>query len=158
MRYAMISQPMRGKSKDEIREIRANAITNMVELGFRVLDNTNGTLEPIEEEHVCGVNIPLHCLGESLKIMALCDAVLFCEGWEDARGCRIEHEAAEAYGLEIYYMRDPQRVTIESVVNGEKKEMTYFDIWNNGVSSAKVKGVMTDDDDQTTTETGRIPV
>ena len=25
------------------------------------------------------------------------------EGWENARGCKIEHEAAKAYGLEIIY-------------------------------------------------------
>ena len=27
----------------------------------------------------------------------------FCKGWENARGCKIEHEAAKAYGLEIIY-------------------------------------------------------
>lgn len=27
----------------------------------------------------------------------------FCKGWENTRGCRIEHEAAKAYGLEIIY-------------------------------------------------------
>ena len=30
----------------------------------------------------------------------------FCKGWENARGCRIEHEAAKAYGLEIIYEGD----------------------------------------------------
>ena len=25
----------------------------------------------------------------------------FCKGWESARGCKIEHEAAVAYGLDI---------------------------------------------------------
>lgn len=27
----------------------------------------------------------------------------FCKGWENARGCRIEHDAAVAYGLEVLY-------------------------------------------------------
>lgn len=31
------------------------------------------------------------------------EAAYFCKGWEKARGCRIEHEAAKAYGLEIIY-------------------------------------------------------
>ena len=30
-------------------------------------------------------------------------ALSYRKGWENARGCRIEHEAAKAYGLEIMY-------------------------------------------------------
>lgn len=30
-------------------------------------------------------------------------AAYFCKGWEDARGCKIEHDAATAYGLEVLY-------------------------------------------------------
>lgn len=26
-----------------------------------------------------------------------------CKGWKNARGCKIEHDAAVAYGLEIIY-------------------------------------------------------
>mgnify|MGYP004482326911 FL=1 len=37
------------------------------------------------------------------KAMSRCDSVYFAEGWEAARGCRIEHEAAVAYGLEVLY-------------------------------------------------------
>lgn len=29
--------------------------------------------------------------------------VLEAKGWENARGCKIEHEAAVAYGLDIIY-------------------------------------------------------
>lgn len=123
---AMISQPMRGKSEEEIRGVREYATMALEGLGFQVLNNTEGTFEPIEKERGGGVNIPLHCLGASLKVMALCDTVLFCEGWEDARGCRIEHEAAKAYGLEIYYEKTPQKVTISYEDNGEKKEVVFF--------------------------------
>lgn len=35
--------------------------------------------------------------------MTLCHAVYFCKGWENARGCRIEHDIAVAYGLEALY-------------------------------------------------------
>jgi len=35
--------------------------------------------------------------------MSTCDAAYFCEDWEYARGCLIEHEIAEQYGLEIIY-------------------------------------------------------
>ena len=48
-------------------------------------------------------NIPLCFLAKSLENMSLCHAAFFCEGWENARGCKIEHEAAVAYGLDIIY-------------------------------------------------------
>ena len=47
--------------------------------------------------------IPLCFLAKSLECMSACHAVYFCRGWENARGCRIEHEAAKAYGLTIIY-------------------------------------------------------
>lgn len=49
------------------------------------------------------VNPPICFLAKSLENMSMCDTVYFCEGWEAARGCRIEHQAAMAYGLEILY-------------------------------------------------------
>lgn len=49
------------------------------------------------------VQIPLCFLAKSLENMSLCHVAYFCKGWENARGCRIEHEAAKAYGLEIIY-------------------------------------------------------
>ena len=47
------------------------------------------------------VQISLHFLAKSLEKMSFCHAVYFCRGWQDARGCRIEHDAAVAYGLEV---------------------------------------------------------
>lgn len=32
-----------------------------------------------------------------------CTTVYFCKGWEQTRGCRMEHDAAVAYGMEILY-------------------------------------------------------
>ena len=49
------------------------------------------------------VQIPLCFLAKSLENMSLCHAAYFCKGWEKARGCKIEHDAAVAYGLEIIY-------------------------------------------------------
>lgn len=134
MKYAMISQPMRGKTEEEIRKTREQAITCLMGLGYEALDNTGGTLEPIEVEYMDWINIPLQCLGESLQVMAKCEAVLFCDGWENARGCKIEHEAAKAYGLKIYYMRTPKRVTIKPVGGGEDEERVLFETEHNGVT------------------------
>lgn len=40
-------------------------------------------------------------LGRSIQQMEEADAIYFCEGWEDARGCLIERQVAEKYGLRI---------------------------------------------------------
>jgi hypothetical protein len=44
---------------------------------------------------------PLECLGKSIELMAHADVAVFCPGWKEARGCRIEHECAVQYGLEV---------------------------------------------------------
>ena len=99
----MISQPMAGKTEAEIAEARDKAIAKLEELGYEVV-NTLFTDEwysekSMEERGV--VNRPLCFLAKSLENMCLCDAVYFVEGWENARGCRIERAVAEAYGIKI---------------------------------------------------------
>ena len=46
-------------------------------------------------------NIPLWYLGVSFEMLAEADAAYFMDGWEDARGCIMEHEACEKYGIVI---------------------------------------------------------
>ena len=38
-------------------------------------------------------------LGHALNAMSQCDAVFFYGNWQEARGCRIEHEVCEQYGI-----------------------------------------------------------
>lgn len=102
---AMLSQPMAGKTEDEIVATRERAIKELVKRGYEVV-NTLFTDEWYNPENMKerGVeNIPLCFLAKSLENMSLCNAAYFCKGWENARGCRIEHEAAKAYGLTIIY-------------------------------------------------------
>lgn len=49
------------------------------------------------------VQISLCFLAKSLENMSLCHVAYFCKGWENARGCRIEHDTAVAYGLKCIY-------------------------------------------------------
>ena len=105
MKKAMISQPMGGKTEDEIVATREKAISALEEKGYKVV-NTLFTdewysKEKMEERGV--VQIPLCFLAKSLENMSLCHTAYFCKGWENSRGCRIEHEAAKAYGLDIIY-------------------------------------------------------
>lgn len=88
-----ISQPMKGKTTKEIIEER------------------NRIKKKLEEELKCQIEIidsffdshfarsPLYNLGESIKKMDDADLIYFIKGWQEARGCRIEHHCAIQYDL-----------------------------------------------------------
>lgn len=105
MKKAMISQPMAGKTDEEIVEDRERAVAALTAMGYEVI-NTYFSDEWYSDKAMEGrgvVQIPLCYLAKSLENMALCHAAYFVKGWEDARGCKIEHEVAEAYGLEVIH-------------------------------------------------------
>lgn len=105
MEKAMLSQPMAGKTEQDIVNTRERAMKLLREAGYEVV-NTLFTDEWYSKESMEArgvVQIPLCFLAKSLENMSLCHAAYFCKGWENARGCRIEHEAAKAYGLKIIY-------------------------------------------------------
>ena len=102
---AMLSQPMAGKSEEEIVATRERAIKVLESKGYEIV-NTLFTNEWYSQENMKKrgvVQIPLCFLAKSLENMSLCHAAYFCKGWEKARGCRIEHEAAKEYGLTVLY-------------------------------------------------------
>lgn len=98
VKKAMISQPMAGKTDEEIAATRDLAVAKLRQMGYEVVDTyfKDGFAVPHKV-----VNEPLYYLSQSLAKMACCDAVFLCEGWENARGCRVERAAAVAYDLEI---------------------------------------------------------
>ena len=105
MKKAMLSQPMAGKTEEEIVATREKAIEVLEPKGFEVV-NTLFTDEWYSKEKMAErgvVQIPLCFMAKGLENMSKCHAVYFCKGWENARGCKIEHEAAKAYGLEIFF-------------------------------------------------------
>lgn len=105
MKKAMLSQPMGGKTDEEIVATRERAIKFLESKGYEIV-NTLFTDEWYSQDAMRKrgvVQIPLCCLAKSLENMSLCHVAYFAKGWEKARGCRIEHEAAVAYGLEIIY-------------------------------------------------------
>lgn len=105
MKKAMLSQPMAGKTEEEITATRDRAIEALTAKGYEVV-NTRFTDEWYSKEKMTErgvVQIPLCFMAKSLENMCLCHAVYFCKGWEQARGCKIEHDAAVAYGLDVIY-------------------------------------------------------
>ena len=89
---AIISQPMNGKTEEQIRAERADTIKLLETRGYEVID----TVFPDVPE---GGNIPLKYLAKSLEYIAEVYFVYFMKGWENARGCRIEHQCCIDYGI-----------------------------------------------------------
>ncbi|MEE0146238.1 MAG: DUF4406 domain-containing protein [Senegalimassilia anaerobia] len=102
---AMISQPMAGKTDEEIAEARDRAHARLREMGYEFVNTlfTDQWYSDAAMKERGVVQVPLCYLAKSLENMSLCHAAYFCKGWENARGCRIEHDAAVAYGLEVLY-------------------------------------------------------
>lgn len=92
-----ISQPMRGRTNEEIEtERREAAETVKVILGcdeIKVIDSFFKDA-PVDAR-------PLWFLGKSLELLSTADVAYFTKDWEKFRGCRIEHEAALEYGIKV---------------------------------------------------------
>ena len=94
MKKLFISQPMNGKSDEQILKEREEAVR--------------------EAKIVCGEEVelidsffqsapadarPLWFLGKSLELLSTADVAYFAPGWKDASGCKIEHLCAVEYGI-----------------------------------------------------------
>ena len=95
-----ISQPMNGRSDEEILAERKEILAKA-----KAILNHNQNYRPAEVEEVKSFfdmdgQHPLYCLGESLKLLSTADIAFFAKGWNNARGCKLEHAAAEAYGID----------------------------------------------------------
>lgn len=95
MKKLFISQPMNGKTDEEILAEREKAIgyaKKMVKDDVEVIDS-------FFESAPHDAN-PLWFLGKSIELMSKADVVYFAPGWENARGCKIEHTCAVEYGID----------------------------------------------------------
>lgn len=96
MKKLFISQPMNGRTNEKIIEER-----NKAHIASEII--TGEKLEVIDSffQNAPHDAKPLWFMGESIKLMAEADYVYFAPGWENARGCVIEHECAIKYGLDV---------------------------------------------------------
>ena len=96
MKKLFISQPMRGKTDEEILAERKKAI----ESAERNLGEPVEVIDSFFQNAPADAR-PLWFLGKSLELLSTADIADFAKGWEDARGCRIENQCAIEYGIEV---------------------------------------------------------
>lgn len=96
MKKLFISQPMRGKTDDEIKTERAKAIQKAEEIVGEPIELIDSFFEKAPANAK-----PLWFLGKSLELLSDADLAYFAPGWKEARGCRIEHTSAIQYGIMV---------------------------------------------------------
>ena len=93
-----ISLPITGHN---IEEVEARCI-----FAKAVLKKKGHTpVSPIELNHTDPEDYPA-VIGTDITALLACDAVVFLDGYEYSKGCRLEYEAAVIYGKEMYFDLD----------------------------------------------------
>lgn len=91
-----ISQPMKDKTDEQILEERNRAIET-------IKQKFNTTDVEIIDSFMQGAPHdakPLWFLGKSLQFLSEADVAYFVKGWNNYRGCKIEHTCAKEYNIE----------------------------------------------------------
>lgn len=94
-----ISQPMRGltdeeilKAREEIRKKAEEVVGKKLQLIDSFIDEYPGEINK---------QVPVWYLGKSIQLLSEADIAYFGKGWNEARGCKIEHEIAIQYGIKV---------------------------------------------------------
>jgi len=95
MKKLFISQPMRGKSDEEILKEREHAIQKAKELIGEEVEVLDTFFDDFDSNAK-----PLEYLARSIEYLSKADVAYFAQGWQEARGCRIEHECAVEYEID----------------------------------------------------------
>lgn len=96
MKKLFISQPMKDKTDDEILKEREKAIAD----ARKYLEEDVEVIDSFFKDAPHDAK-PLWFLGKSLELLSTADIAYFAKGWDSARGCKIEHDCAVAYNINV---------------------------------------------------------
>ena len=101
-----ISQPMTGRSEEEILATRQREIEKIHQLFDADGEQVN-------------INWDIFWLSQSLERLAMADIIWLCDGWEYSNGCNIELECATRYGVGIMYPESTLKRVYPDIINKE---------------------------------------
>ena len=96
MKKLFISQPMKDKTDDEILKEREKAIAD----ARKYLGEDVEVIDSFFKDAPHDAR-PLWFLSKSLELLSTADVAYFAKGWDNTRGCRIEHNCAVAYDIDV---------------------------------------------------------
>ena len=92
-----ISQPMKNKTDEQIEAERMRAVET-------IKKKYDGEEVEIIDSFFKGAPHdakPLWFLGKSFELLSTADVAYFVKGWDNYRGCKMEHTAAIEYGISV---------------------------------------------------------
>lgn len=122
-----ISVPMRGRTDQEIAgaiTIAKSKLAKMAEENNEVIEYVDNFIPIPYEADI--KDYAMWCLGGAIQKMSKCDAIYFCPGWQEARGCVIERHVAVLYGLTRLYQDDKTGVIFQESVDEEPNDGPTF--------------------------------
>lgn len=122
-----ISQPMTGKSEEEILATRQKEIDKIhqlfdadgVEINIIASYIDDATRKHFKEHVSDDINWDIFWLSQSLERLAMADMIWLCDGWEYSNGCNIELECATRYGISIMYPESTLKRVYPDIINKE---------------------------------------
>ena len=96
MKKLFISQPMKGKTNEEIEAERAKAI----EAAKEALNDEVEVIDSFFKDAPVDAR-PLWFLGKSFELLSTADVAYFAKDWDKYRGCKLEHTAALEYDIKV---------------------------------------------------------
>ena len=122
-----ISQPMSGKSEEEILATRQKEIDKIhqlfdadgVEINIIASYIDDATRKHFQKYTSDDINWDIFWLSQSLERLAMADMIWLCDGWEYSNGCNIELECATRYGISIMYPESTLKRVYPDIINRE---------------------------------------
>lgn len=122
-----ISQPMTGKSEEEILATRQKEIDKIhqlfdadgVEINIIASYIDDATRKHFKKYVSDDINWDIFWLSQSLERLAMADMIWLCDGWEYSNGCNIELECATRYGVGIMYPESTLKRVYPDIINKE---------------------------------------
>lgn len=91
-----ISQPMKDKTNEQIKETREKLIAKAKERFGEDIEIIDSFFENAPHDAK-----PLWFLAKSIEMLSTADVAYFSKGWNEARGCKIENMCAIEYGITV---------------------------------------------------------
>ena len=101
MKKLFISQPMNGKTNEEIEAVREKAIASATDMLGEPVEVIDSFFKDAPHDAK-----PLWFLGKSLELLSNADIAYFAKDWDKYRGCKIEHTCATEYGIDVIHFND----------------------------------------------------
>jgi len=95
-RKVFISQPLKGKTKEQAKKERSHTVEVFNKNGYEVIESILPEFMLVENDRE-----NLKGLAKAIELLANADYVYFMPGWSNSRGCVIEHLCSIRYNIPL---------------------------------------------------------